>query len=48
MGDYFLAIVVIVGVPVYLYVLARIMASGIARSIYEVKREFSNQKKEVV
>lgn len=38
-------IVLVVGIPVYLYLLARIITSGITRSYLETKREFL--KKEV-
>jgi hypothetical protein len=30
----------LIGLPVYLYVIVRILSSAVARSIYEVKQEF--------
>lgn len=50
MGDYVLIVGAIIGVPVYLYVIVRILTSGIFRSYYEVKNEHlnKNKKQEVV
>jgi hypothetical protein len=48
MGEYSLAIIVVIGAPIYLYIMVRFLASAIFRSYFETKREFSNPKKEVV
>lgn len=46
MGEYTLAIIGVIGIPVYIYVIVRITTSAVFRSYFEIKREFSNPKKE--
>lgn len=48
MNEYTLAIMVVIGGPVYLYLMVRILTTAIVRSYFEVKQEFSKPKKEVV
>lgn len=40
MNEILIALAIVIGAPVYLYLVSRIMASGITRSILETKREF--------
>jgi hypothetical protein len=46
MNDLLIALVAVIGLPVYVYLLARIITSAVVRSYFEIRREFV--KKEVV
>ena len=43
MPDWLMMSMALIGIPVYLYLIARILSSAIARSVYEVKWEFANK-----
>jgi len=44
MSEYLLAMIVVAGVPMYMYLLVRILTSAIVRSYFEIKQEFSKKK----
>ena len=46
MNDLLIALVVVIGLPMYVYLMARIITSAVTRSYFETKREFN--KKEAV
>jgi hypothetical protein len=47
-NDFVLALIIVVAVPGYMYLLVRWIVAAAVRSYFEVKQEFSKSNKEVV